>query len=402
MIYGNRVRELREKLSLTKRELADRVCVSVSTISKWENWESTPQSFNLSCLARELDTTEEYLMGLTDNPLSIHTSLTNIRANAVEQPRPFVPVAVAEMPKANATRGEAKKSFYWASMIFTAFIALLIYVMTDLNATRGSSYRAVNGHMIDAVKQGTDTRRYVLAGVVAPHVAKTSEDTPSEPFGDAAKDFIVEIVKSNDLYVEFLGGNYAYFWLGKPEDSSDVETIKTQMLNALMISNGFSKYRHPHGYTINTAYNAVFEALQKEAQDNRVGIWSLPENSPEALAKAEAERLKALAKAEAERREAAKKAEQERKRQQAEEEKERKKEQQEYLRAANQVVVTPRGKKYHHEWCHTIKGSYRTLTIKQAKRRGYTACKVCSPPSQEVTLENSNIYWGNDVYYGGQ
>jgi|GEM_PF-4351076 len=82
------------------------------------------------------------------------------------------------------------------------------------------------------------------------------------------------------------------------------------------------------------------------------------------------------------------------------EDQELKRRQQEYLKKANAVVVTPKGKKYHKPDCRTVRGSSRTLTVAQARKRGYTPCKVCVPPSQIVTLENSNIYWGDNVYYG--
>lgn len=75
-----------------------------------------------------------------------------------------------------------------------------------------------------------------------------------------------------------------------------------------------------------------------------------------------------------------------------------KREQEEYLKKANTVVVTPRGKKYHEPTCRTVRGSYKSLTVAQARKRGYTPCKVCNPPSKTVTLENSNIYWGDNVY----
>ena len=81
-----------------------------------------------------------------------------------------------------------------------------------------------------------------------------------------------------------------------------------------------------------------------------------------------------------------------------EEEDELKRRQEEYLKKANAVVVTPKGKKYHKPDCRTVRGSSRTLTVAQALKRGYTPCKVCVPPSQTVTLENSNIYWGDNVY----
>ena len=83
---------------------------------------------------------------------------------------------------------------------------------------------------------------------------------------------------------------------------------------------------------------------------------------------------------------------------QREQEAEEKRQIQEYLKKANTVVVTPKGKKYHKPDCRTVRGSSRILTVAQARKRGYTPCKVCVPPSQTVTLENSNIYWGDNVY----
>ena len=46
------------------------------------------------------------------------------------------------------------------------------------------------------------------------------------------------------------------------------------------------------------------------------------------------------------------------------------------------VVVTPKGKKYHYAGCRTVKKKYRTLTVAQARRQGYKPCKVCNPPSR--------------------
>lgn len=42
------------------------------------------------------------------------------------------------------------------------------------------------------------------------------------------------------------------------------------------------------------------------------------------------------------------------------------------------VYITPYGTKYHHSWCRTIQGhSISKISIKKAKRRGRTQCKVC-------------------------
>ena len=253
-------------------------------------------------------------------------------------------------------------------------------------------YYAKDGGEIFYVKDSEQTSpyHYVLAVIDAPYVSNSSNDVhDSKPFGEDAKNFLQSLIKSNDIYLEIIFGDYAYVWLNKPDDSSDV-TIKNQMINALMISKGYSEYTPivmPYNHIVNPVYEKIFLELQKKAQDKKLGIWSLPENSPEERAKAEARRSQ-------EEREAA----EETRRQEIEDAKARKKEQQEYLKKANSVVITPKGKKYHYEWCRTVRGSYKTLTIKQAKKRGYKPCGVCVPPDHEVTLENSNIYWGDNVY----
>ncbi|MBR1437784.1 MAG: hypothetical protein IJ587_04530 [Synergistaceae bacterium] len=46
---------------------------------------------------------------------------------------------------------------------------------------------------------------------------------------------------------------------------------------------------------------------------------------------------------------------------------------------AYDVVVTASGKKYHKPTCKMVKQVSRTLNVRDAKRLGYTPCKVCKP-----------------------
>ncbi len=46
---------------------------------------------------------------------------------------------------------------------------------------------------------------------------------------------------------------------------------------------------------------------------------------------------------------------------------------------AYDVVVTANGKKYHKPGCKTVKQVSKTLSIREAKRLGYTPCKICKP-----------------------
>ncbi len=47
---------------------------------------------------------------------------------------------------------------------------------------------------------------------------------------------------------------------------------------------------------------------------------------------------------------------------------------------ADVVYRTPSGEKYHRATCSHVKGKAIPLTLKEAKERGLTPCKVCHPP----------------------
>ena len=70
MQFGQKVRELREARGFTQRELADRLSVSVSYISKVENerlhFGDFPSEKFIHKLACELDVSEDELLLLTD------------------------------------------------------------------------------------------------------------------------------------------------------------------------------------------------------------------------------------------------------------------------------------------------------------------------------------------------
>lgn len=44
------------------------------------------------------------------------------------------------------------------------------------------------------------------------------------------------------------------------------------------------------------------------------------------------------------------------------------------------VYVTRTGKKYHRDGCRYLAASKIEISLKDAKAKGYAACKVCRPP----------------------
>ena len=212
----------------------------------------------------------------------------------------------------------------------------------------------------------SDRDHYVLAVTQILHSAESPRDKPSEPFGDEAKKFVQAALSSRDIYIEHLGNSlYVYVWLDAPGDSSDVKSIEQGMLNAQLISRGYSKYvpsRTPTGI-INSTYENVFIALQKEAQAKHVGIWSLPHKSPEKRGESSVSGYLGENRVLID-----------------PNDNDDKEIPQSQNNALN-VVITPKGKKYHYAGCRTVKGKYTVLTVAQARKRGYKPCKVCSPPS---------------------
>jgi hypothetical protein len=47
---------------------------------------------------------------------------------------------------------------------------------------------------------------------------------------------------------------------------------------------------------------------------------------------------------------------------------------------AQTVYITRSGKKYHSDGCRYLTASKIAISLKDAKAKGYTACKVCHPP----------------------
>jgi hypothetical protein len=44
------------------------------------------------------------------------------------------------------------------------------------------------------------------------------------------------------------------------------------------------------------------------------------------------------------------------------------------------VYITRTGKRYHRDGCRYLAASKIPISLKDAKARGFTACKVCHPP----------------------
>lgn len=65
-MIGDRIRERRKELNMTQQELSHKLSLTRQCISHWENEVNEPSINDLIRLARTLDTTTDFLLGLTD------------------------------------------------------------------------------------------------------------------------------------------------------------------------------------------------------------------------------------------------------------------------------------------------------------------------------------------------
>jgi transcriptional regulator with XRE-family HTH domain len=68
MIDGKRLRESRETRNYTREEFAEKIDVGVSQVTRYEREENDVTADVLARIARVLNVSSDYLIGLTDTP----------------------------------------------------------------------------------------------------------------------------------------------------------------------------------------------------------------------------------------------------------------------------------------------------------------------------------------------
>jgi len=73
IVLGERIKQSRINKKLKQYELANKLCVSQSTVAGWESGARKPDTDMLSQLANILDVTTDYLLGNSEDPTTENT-----------------------------------------------------------------------------------------------------------------------------------------------------------------------------------------------------------------------------------------------------------------------------------------------------------------------------------------
>lgn len=79
-MIGNRIRELRKQNKMTQLDLADRLNVEFSNVSKWELGKNNPSTELIQKIAIIFNVSIDYLLGQTDTPSPTEINYPNISA----------------------------------------------------------------------------------------------------------------------------------------------------------------------------------------------------------------------------------------------------------------------------------------------------------------------------------
>lgn len=78
-MIGERLSELRKDMGYTQQELADMLGISKFSISSYENDKTTPDDDMKVKLAKKLNVSIDYLLGVTDEPYPYQDDVTIVR-----------------------------------------------------------------------------------------------------------------------------------------------------------------------------------------------------------------------------------------------------------------------------------------------------------------------------------
>ena len=116
---GRFIQTLRKEKGLTQRELADRICVSDKTISKWENGNSMPDTSMLMDLCNELDISVNELLSCERIPPEDYSEKAE--------------VTIMNLMKENEDNKKSGRIQYIFGIVFLVLTLLMIVLSIGVN-----------------------------------------------------------------------------------------------------------------------------------------------------------------------------------------------------------------------------------------------------------------------------
>ncbi|MCM3160191.1 thermonuclease family protein [Metabacillus litoralis] len=153
------------------------------------------------------------------------------------------------------------------------FFPMLMFLVTIACSTNQDSKNLVSAKVVNVVDG--DTLNVMISGkeetirLLLVDTPETVHPTkPVQPFGLEASNYLKELLNGKDVQVEVgIGERDKYGRL------LGYVYIDKQMVNKLLLQKGLARVAYV--FEPNTKYIDEFNSIQKQAQQNKVGIWSI-------------------------------------------------------------------------------------------------------------------------------
>ncbi len=139
--------------------------------------------------------------------------------------------------------------------------------------------RVVDGDTIIVSDDNGDEIRVRLIGIDTPESVNPDESKNTEA-GELASEYTKDLLKDvSTVYLEYdeeLTDQYdrtlAYVWLNNTDKVFDTDMIEKNMLNAIIVYDGYAIAKE---YPPNTMYTGILKILENNAKESKKGLWSI-------------------------------------------------------------------------------------------------------------------------------
>ena len=181
--------------------------------------------------------------------------------------------------------GRTLRNMYPWICLFVVFVMIVSYLVNCIYPPPKEQVLKEGVYRVERVVDGdtlllSNGVRVRLMGIDTPETVKPNSEV--EPFGPEASAYTKEAVarSGNQVYIrqdcdrfDKYGRNLAFVYLGESDNADAV------FLNEELVRAGLAKAIMTFNYSMSIK-RRLYKA-QKEAIDNRRGVWSLPENQNE-------------------------------------------------------------------------------------------------------------------------
>ncbi|MCK5381442.1 MAG: thermonuclease family protein, partial [Candidatus Latescibacteria bacterium] len=178
---------------------------------------------------------------------------------------------------------------------------------------------------------------------------------PVQPYGREASCFLKNLLLGEEVYIE---------QRGKADEFDRYGRLLAYLYRApdgLFVNLEIVRQGYGHAYTrFPFQYMDLFRFYERKARECEKGLWASDTGEARAAPTDPPDAIKETPTAPPD---------------VVEEIESPKKDQDEVI-----VYITKKGKKYHREGCGSLSKSKEALSLEEAKKRGYTPCKICKPP----------------------